>query len=88
MDIEYVKKQDIDGNYMNFVRYNGHIYTDEFPKDVRTRLTQIKDMPIRSDDVILVEYPKSGNIFSLKNYTSRSTFIDQYCLAHMRRSLK
>ena len=64
MDIEYVKKQDNDGNYMNFVRYNGHIYINEFPKDVRTRLPQIKDMPIRSDDVILVEYPKSGNILS------------------------
>ena len=61
MDIEYVKKQDKDGNFMNIVRYVGHVFIPEFPKDVETRLEKIQEMSIRSDDVILVEYPKSGN---------------------------
>ena len=60
MDIEYVKKEDKDGNFMNFIRYMGHVSIKDFPKDVETRLDKIQEMPIRNDDVILVEYPKSG----------------------------
>ena len=65
MDIEYVKKQDKDGNYIRFVRYVGHVFIPELPKDVETRLDKIQEMPIRSDDVIIIEYPKSGKVFSL-----------------------
>ena len=65
MDIEYVKKQDKDGNYMKFVRYVGHVFAVECPKDVETRLGQIQEMPIRNDDVIFVEYAKSGNTLIL-----------------------
>ena len=72
MDIEYVRKEDQDGNYINTVRYIGHVFINQFPKDLRTRLDQIQEMPIRSDDVILVECPKSGNILSLIFITIRS----------------
>ena len=62
MDIEYVDKYDSEGNRLNFIRYRGHIFHKGLPKDVETRLDQIQDMEIRQDDIILVEYPKSGKI--------------------------
>ena len=60
MDREYVEKYDQEGNHINFVRYRGHIFAKGFPKDVETRLDQIQKMEIREDDIILVEFPKSG----------------------------
>ena len=67
MDIEYVKKEDKDGNYINFIRYMGHVFIKDFPKDVETRLDKIQEMPIRSDDVIFVEFPKAGKNIYLNN---------------------
>ena len=60
MDIEFVEKHDEEGNIFKFVRYNGHIFHKGFPEDPQTRLGQIQEMEIRPDDIILVEYPKSG----------------------------
>ena len=60
MDIEYVHKYDEEGNLFKFVRYRGHIFHDGFPKNAETRLDQIQEMEIRPDDIIFIEYPKSG----------------------------
>ena len=60
MDIEYVDKYDKDGNHLNFVRFRGHVFVNMFPKDVQTRLDQIQEIEIRDDDIILVEFMKSG----------------------------
>ena len=60
MDIEYVEKYDEERNLYKFVRYRGHIFHKGFPMNVETRLDQIQEMEIRHDDIILVEYPKSG----------------------------
>ena len=63
MDIEYISKYDAEGNLLEYGKYQGHVIFKGFPKDVRTRRGQLWDMEIRSDDVIFVEYPKSGMIY-------------------------
>ena len=60
MDIEYVDKYDHEGNHLNFIRYRGYIFHKGCPKDVETRLDKIQEMEIRHDDIIFVEYLKSG----------------------------
>ena len=62
MDIEYVDKHDKEGNRMKFFRYSGYEFPGYYPRDYGTRFDLIRGMEIRQDDIILVEYHKSGKI--------------------------
>lgn len=82
MDIEYVEKYDKEGNHFNFIRYQGHIFAKGFPRDVQTRLGQIQEMEIRDDDIIIVEFMKSGTyqhnvLYALFYYIFKLTNADR-----------
>ena len=68
MDLKHVHVDDGAGNNYDLVEVDGVVFPSYFADDPVQRLTDVRQMEGRDDDVVIIAYPKAGGYFlTVKN---------------------